>query len=42
MYTHQKKVPVPKPKAHTRGGCEECLKIGQSWVHLRKCLVCYR
>jgi len=37
--THMKNVPVPEPKAHTRG-CEECLKIGQSWVHLRKCLVC--
>ena len=21
-------------------GCEECLKIGQSWVHLRKCIIC--
>jgi uncharacterized UBP type Zn finger protein len=21
-------------------GCEECLKIGQRWVHLRQCLVC--
>ena len=29
---------------HTRGansaGCEECLKIGDSWVHLRVCMVC--
>lgn len=21
-------------------GCEECLKIGDSWVHLRLCLTC--
>ena len=21
-------------------GCEECLKIGDSWVHLRLCLAC--
>ena len=21
-------------------GCEECLKIGDSWVHLRLCLSC--
>lgn len=22
------------------GGCEECLKTGDSWVHLRMCLIC--
>lgn len=21
-------------------GCEECLKIGQEWVHLRRCMTC--
>lgn len=21
-------------------GCEECLKMGDSWVHLRRCLKC--
>lgn len=21
-------------------GCEECIKIGGQWVHLRMCLVC--
>jgi uncharacterized UBP type Zn finger protein len=21
-------------------GCEECLKIGSGWVHLRMCLIC--
>ena len=25
------------PSAH---GCEDCLKIGDSWVHLRLCLTC--
>jgi len=24
----------------TPEGCEECLKIGDSWVHLRLCLTC--
>jgi uncharacterized UBP type Zn finger protein len=28
-----------KPKPHTKG-CEECLKMGDSWVHLRLCLKC--
>ena len=23
-------------------GCEECLRTGDSWVHLRQCLVCGR
>ncbi len=27
-------------KAHTPQGCEECLKIGDRWVHLRMCLSC--
>ncbi len=26
-------------KPHTKG-CEECLKTGGRWVHLRMCLVC--
>ena len=24
----------------TNEGCEECLKIGGTWVHLRECLTC--
>ncbi len=24
----------------TPQGCEECLKIGSDWVHLRECLEC--
>ena len=31
---HAKKV-NPDPK-----GCEECLKVGDRWVHLRMCLEC--
>jgi uncharacterized UBP type Zn finger protein len=26
--------------ANTPEGCEECLKTGDSWVHLRLCLEC--
>jgi hypothetical protein len=26
-------------RAHTRG-CEECLAMGDSWVHLRLCMEC--
>lgn len=28
------------PKPRTPQGCEECLKTGDSWVHLRLCLTC--
>ena len=30
---------VQPVKAKTKG-CEECLKAGQQWVHLRMCLSC--
>jgi uncharacterized UBP type Zn finger protein len=36
---HMRTVPVPEPDAKT-DGCEECLAIGQQWLHLRKCLEC--
>jgi uncharacterized UBP type Zn finger protein len=29
--------PVPP---NTPDGCEECLKMGSEWVHLRLCLAC--
>lgn len=35
--THLSEIHDVKP--HTRG-CEECLKTGDSWVHLRMCLTC--
>ena len=25
---------------HTLAGCEDCLKMGSPWVHLRMCLSC--
>jgi len=33
-------VTVLKPVPARTQGCEECLKIGSSWVHLRLCLTC--
>lgn len=36
---HFTSVPVPEPEGRTEG-CEECLAIGQRWVHLRKCVQC--
>jgi len=30
---------IQNVKPHTRG-CEECLKMGDAWVHLRLCLSC--
>jgi uncharacterized UBP type Zn finger protein len=29
-------------RPRTPHGCEECLRIGSSWVHLRLCLTCGR
>ncbi|MCW3493322.1 UBP-type zinc finger domain-containing protein [Microbacterium sp. SSM24] len=31
--------PVGPPRAR---GCEECLRLGTPWVHLRQCLTCGR
>ena len=28
------------PHTPTSKGCEECLKTGGQWVHLRECLTC--
>jgi len=30
---------IKKVHPNTKG-CEECLKIGQAWVHLRMCMEC--
>ncbi|GGM13045.1 UBP-type zinc finger domain-containing protein [Deinococcus aerophilus] len=35
--THLNSIREVTPSAH---GCEECLKLGDSWVHLRLCLEC--
>ena len=34
---HLDESPRAKPRAK---GCEECLKMGDRWVHLRVCLEC--
>ncbi|HEX7121639.1 MAG TPA: UBP-type zinc finger domain-containing protein [Gemmatimonadaceae bacterium] len=36
--THLDQVRDVQPR--TPDGCEECLRIGQRWVHLRLCLTC--
>ncbi len=35
--THLDQIHDVEPSAQ---GCEECLKTGDWWVHLRECLVC--
>ena len=35
--THLNQIIKVKPSAN---GCEDCLKIGDTWVHLRLCLTC--
>jgi len=35
--THLDTIRDVKPSAN---GCEDCLKIGATWVHLRMCLQC--
>jgi uncharacterized UBP type Zn finger protein len=35
--SHLDQIQNPSPKSN---GCEECLKIGDSWVHLRLCEIC--
>jgi len=34
---HLKNIRPVRPRS---AGCEECLKIGDDWVHLRLCLTC--
>ena len=36
--THRDQIRDVEPS--TREGCEDCLKIGGRWVHLRLCLEC--
>ncbi len=31
---------IKKVTPRTPKGCEECLKTGDTWVHLRMCLIC--
>ena len=32
--------PVAEASASYAQGCEDCVKTGDSWVHLRECLLC--
>jgi hypothetical protein len=34
---HKDQIRCVQPSAQ---GCEKCLEIGDTWVHLRECLVC--
>jgi uncharacterized UBP type Zn finger protein len=38
--THLDQITVAKPDRSEVEGCEECLKIGATWVHLRVCRTC--
>jgi len=38
--THLDQIEVSPPPLSEVEGCEECLKIGGQWVHLRLCLAC--
>ncbi|WP_422086405.1 UBP-type zinc finger domain-containing protein [Variovorax sp.] len=33
-------VPADIAQPHTLRGCEDCLKTGDTWVHLRLCVHC--
>ena len=35
--SHLNQIKSPSPKSD---GCEECLQMGDSWVHLRLCEIC--
>ena len=35
--THEAQIRAVEPSAD---GCEDCLKMGDTWVHLRICLIC--
>jgi Zn-finger in ubiquitin-hydrolases and other protein len=37
--THLGQIEIVDPPAHVEG-CEECLRIGSTWVHLRMCQEC--
>jgi uncharacterized UBP type Zn finger protein len=37
--THLERIELTELPPHIEG-CEECLKIGSPWVHLRMCLTC--
>lgn len=38
--THLDQIEVTPPASEDVEGCEECLKTGDRWMHLRVCLTC--
>ena len=38
--THKDQILVTRPALEDIEGCDDCLKIGGWWVHLRVCLTC--
>ena len=38
LFEHLK--PVPSTSTSYSKGCEECIALGDTWVHLRECLIC--
>ena len=38
--THTDQIKVTRPASEDVEGCEDCLKTGGWWVHLRICLTC--
>jgi uncharacterized UBP type Zn finger protein len=38
--THLDQIKVPVPDRDQVPGCEDCLRIGSTWVHLRVCRTC--
>jgi uncharacterized UBP type Zn finger protein len=38
--SHLDQIQVTPPDRADVAGCEECLKTGDRWVHLRVCLTC--
>jgi uncharacterized UBP type Zn finger protein len=35
--SHTSQIKDVEPSTH---GCEDCLRTGDTWVHLRECLIC--
>ncbi len=35
--SHTKQIKITKPATHV---CAECVKMGDTWVHLRLCTIC--
>jgi uncharacterized UBP type Zn finger protein len=40
MATKCEHIKLIKPVKPSAKGCEDCLKTGDTWVHLRMCLLC--